>query len=181
MKITNNGIDIMERANLQQIQKAAQSVMEKQEKIPDGKSRQGVKRDEYIPSEKDEPIGLYSMEQDENGDPKIKLDSSESKPANKPDKQEDKSADKPDEPDKADKPESKPEKEKSESEECTCNTDKVDRELKRLREKAERLEQQLRSATGEEAEKLQKQLAAAQSELAQKDNDTYRKSHAEFS
>lgn len=177
MKIANNGIDIMERANLQQIQKAAQSVMKKQEELPDGENRQGVKRDEYIPSEKDEPIGLYSMEQDENGNPKIKLDSSESRPANKPDKQEDKSADKSDEPDKADKPE----KEKSESEECICNTDKVDRELKRLREKAERLEQQLRSATGEEAEKLQKQLAAAQNELVQKDNDTYRKSHAEFS
>lgn len=177
MKIANNGIDIMERANLRQIQKAAQSVMKKQEKLPDGENRQGVKRDEYIPSEKDEPIGLYSMEQDENGNPKIKLDSPESKPENKSDKQEDKSADKPDEPDKADKPE----KEKSESEECTCNTDKVDRELKRLREKAERLEQQLRSASDEEAAKLQKQLAAAQSELAQKDNDTYRKSHAEFS
>lgn len=177
MKITNNGIDIMEQANLRQIQKAAQSVMKKQEELPDGESRQGVKRDEYIPSEKDEPIGLYSMEQDENGNPKIKLDSPESKPANKPDKQEDKS----DEPDKADKPESKPEKEKSKSEECTCNTDKVDRELKRLREKAERLEQQLRSATGEEAEKVQKQLAEVQSELAQKDNDTYRRSKAEFS
>lgn len=177
MKIANNGIDIMERASLQQIQKAAQSVMKKQEKLPDVESRQGVKRDEYIPSEKDEPIGLYSMEQDENGNPKIKLDSPESKPANKPDKQEDKS----DEPDKADKPESKPEKEKSKSEECTCNTDKVDRELKRLREKAERLEQQLRSATGEEAEKVQKQLAEVQSELAQKDNDTYRRSKAEFS
>lgn len=166
MKIANNGIDIMERANLQQIQKAAQSVGKKPEKLPDGESGRSVKRDEYISSEKDEPIGLYSMEQDENGNPKIKLDSPESKPANKPD-----------EPDKADKPE----KEKSESEECTCNTDKVDRELERLREKAERLEQQLRSASDEEAEKLQKQLAAAQSELAQKDNDTYRKSHAEFS
>lgn len=168
MKIANNGIDIMEQANLRQIQKAAQSVMKKQEELPDGESRQGVKRDEYIPSEKDEPIGLYSMEQDENGNPKIKLDSPESKPENKSDKQEDKSAD-------------KPEKEKSESEECICNTDKVDRELKRLREKNERLEQQLRSASDEEAAKLQKQLAAAQSELAQKDNDTYRKSHAEFS
>lgn len=177
MKIANNGIDVMERANLRQIPKATQPVMKKQEKLPDGESGRSVKRDEYIPSEKDEPIGLYSMEQDENGNPKIKLDSPESKPANKSDKQEDKSADKPDEPNKADKPE----KEKSESEECTCNTDKVDRELKRLREKAEHLEQQLRSAVGEEAEKLQKQLAAAQSELVQKDNDTYRKSHAEFS
>lgn len=177
MKIANNGIDIMEQANLQQIQKAAQSVEKKQEKLPDGESKQGVKRDEYVPSEKDEPIGLYSMERDENGDPKIKLDSPESKPANKPDKQEDKSADKSDKPDKSEESE----KEKSESEECTCNTDKVDRELKHLREKAERLEQQLRSASDEEAARLQKQLAEVQGELAQKDNDTYRRSKAEFS
>ena len=73
-----------------------------------------------------------------------------------------------------------PEKLEPKSEKCVCDTGKVDRELKKLREKAERLEQQLRSASGGEAEKLQKQLAAVQSELAQKDNDTYRRSKAEF-
>ncbi|MDE7278192.1 MAG: hypothetical protein K2N26_00470 [Oscillospiraceae bacterium] len=177
MKIANNGIDIMKQANLQQVQKTAQSAMKKQEKLPDEEGNRSIKRDEYIPSEKDEPIGLYSMKQDENGNPGIKFDSPESNSANKPDKQEDKSSDKPDEPDKA----GEPEKEKSKSEQCVCDTGKVDRELKRLREKAERLEQQLRSASDEEAAKLQKQLAGVQSELAQKDNDNYRKSHAEFS
>lgn len=173
MKISNNSIDIMKQANLQKIQKAAQTALKRQEEFPDEESKRSSKRDEYIPSEKDEPIGLYNMEYDESGSPGIKFDSPESKPADKPDKQ-DKSEDKPEEP-------KEPEKEKSKSEKCVCDTGKVDRELKKLREKAERLEQQLHSATGEEAEKLQKQLAAAQSELAQKDNDTYRKSHAEFS
>lgn len=167
MKIgSNSSIDIMKQANLQKVQKAAQNALKRQEEFPDEKSNRSAKRDEYIPSEKDEPIGLYNMEYDENGSPGIKFDSPESKPADKPDKPEG--------------PE-EPEKEKSKSEKCVCDTGKVDRELKKLREKAERLEQQLRSASGEEAEKLQKQLAAAQSELAQKDNDTYRKSHAEFS
>lgn len=168
MKISNNSsVDIMKQANLQKVQKAAQAALKKQEEFPDEESKRSVKRDEYIPSQKDEPIGLYGMEYDENGSPGIKFDSPESKPADKSDK--------------PDKPGNKPEKEKNESEKCVCDTGKVDRELKKLREKAERLEQQLLSASGEEAEKLRKQLAAAQSELAQKDNDTYRKSHSEFS
>ncbi|MDE5576554.1 MAG: hypothetical protein K2J11_04125 [Oscillospiraceae bacterium] len=163
MKVESSvGIDIM-----RQVGEAARTAPKKPEEIPAEESSRGVKRDEYVPSEKDEPIGLYSMEQDENGDPEIKFDD--------PNK-----SDKSDKSDKADKAE-KPEKEKSESEECTCNTDKVDRELKRLREKAERLEQQLRSASEEEAAKLRKQLAEVQSELAQKDNDSYRRSQAEFS
>lgn len=166
MKIESSvGIDIMRHVG-----EAARTAPKKPEEIPAEESRRGVKRDEYIPSEKDEPIGLYSMEQDENGGHGIKFDD-----PNKSDKSE--KSDKSDKPEKADEPK----KEKSESEECTCNTDKVDRELKWLREKVERLEQQLRSASEEEAAKLQKQLAGVQSELAQKDNDSYRRSQAEFS
>ena len=152
MKIENSGIGVM-----QNIQSARQT--EKPSPKSTAEENEVSKRDEYIPSEKDEPIGLYSMEQDENGGHGIRFD----------------------DPNKSDKSADEPEKEKSQSEECTCNTDKVDRELKRLREKAERLEQQLRSASDEEAAKLQKQLASIQSELAQKDNDSYRRSQAEFS
>ena len=170
MKIENNSIDLMKQANLKQVglkqasllqvQKSAQTAMKSREDVSEAKKENAVpKRDEYIPSEKDDPIGLYGLEQDENGGHGIKFD----------------------DPNKSDKSADEPEKEKSESEECTCNTDKVDRELKRLREKAERLEQQLRSASDDEAAKLQKQLAGVQSELAQKDNDSYRKSQAVFS
>lgn len=161
MKIeSNSGIGVM-----QNIQSARQT----EKPLPKSPSEENAvsRRDEYIPSEKDEPIGLYSMEQDENGGHGIKFDD-----PNKSDK-----SDKSDKADKVDEPE----KEKSESEECICNTDKVDRELKRLKEKAERLEQQLRSASDEEAARIQKQLAGIQSELAQKDNDSYRRSQAEFS
>lgn len=174
MKIGNNSsIDILKQANLQKVQKAAQDDMKKQGRVPVDESGKNIRRDEYIPSEKDEPIGLYNMEYGENGLAGIKFDRPESKPADKPEES-DKPENKPEEPEKS-------EKEKSESEECTCDTGKVDRELKKLREKAERLEQKLRSASGEEADKLRKQLAAAQSELAQKDNDAYRRSRAEFS
>lgn len=153
MKIENSsGIGAM-----QNIQSARQT--EKPSPKSTAEENAVSKQDEYIPSEKDEPIGLYSMEQDENGEPGIRFD----------------------DPNKSDKSADEPEKERSESEECTCNTDKVDRELKRLKEKAERLKQQLRSASDEEAEKLKKQLAGVQSELAQKDNDSYRRSQAEFS
>ena len=130
MKIGNNSsIDIMKQANLQKVQKAAQTALKRQEEFPGEESKRSAKRDEYIPSEKDEPIGLYKMEYDESGSPGIKFDSPESKPADKPDKQ-DKSEDKPEEP-------KEPEKEKSESEKCVCDTGKVDRELKKRPSPAE--------------------------------------------
>lgn len=162
MKIENSG----SLSLMQSVQSAEQNLRTARQKSAEFPAEEsGVKRDEYVPSEKDEPIGLYSMEQDENGGHGIRFDD-----PNKSDSS-----------DKSDKSAEKPESEKSKSEECTCNTDKVDRELKRLKEKAERLEQQLRSASEEEAAKLRKQLAGVQSELAQKDNDSYRRSQAEFS
>lgn len=144
------------------------SAEKKNADVPGNTPESGVKRDRYIPSEKDGNIGLYSMGHDENGDPKINFDSP------------DKSCNAEDEDSSAGPNE--PEAEKSETEECVCNTDKVDRELKRLKEKAERLEQQLRNtADDRKAAVLQKQLAGVRSELAQKDSDSYRRSKAEFS
>ena len=107
-------------------------------------------RDEYIPGEEDKSIGLYSVSQDDEGNPKIDYDSLE----------------------KSDK---------SKSESCTGNTDKVDREINRLKKKAEQLKQRLNSAEGKERERLERQLKDVQNELAQKDNDNYRRQHAVFS
>lgn len=66
---------------------------------------------------------------------------------------------------------------------CTGNTDKVDREIKKLKEKKEQLEQQIRMAAGDEEKvrDLEKALAQIESELSQKDNDAYRRQHASFS
>lgn len=146
MKIENNAAAAV-AVKAQNIRKAESEKPSEAEKVKSGK------RDEFVPAEKDEPIGLYKPEYDENGDKKIDFD----KPRNEPGK-------------------------KSESEECTCDTGKVDREIKKLREKAEKLEEKLRfSYDDKEKERIEKQLTAVQSELAQKDNDAYRKSNADYS
>lgn len=73
--------------------------------------------------------------------------------------------------------------EKSEkTEECTTNTDKVDREIRELREKKKELEQKLARSDGpEEKKRLETQLQQTERELQMKDNDSYRRSHAQYS
>lgn len=115
-------------------------------------------RDEYIPGEEDKSIGLYGLSHDEEGNPKIEYDP--------PEKAEKKPGDVP---------------EKSRAESCTANTDKVDREIERLKKRAEQLEQRLVSAEGKEQERLERQLENVRRELSQKDNDSYRRQHTVFS
>lgn len=103
--------------------------------VPEEEKEVPRKRDEYVPSEEDEDIGLYAPSKEEQGE---------------------------------------------QSESCTCNTDRVDEEIKRLHEKQEQLEQQLRAAEGENAERIRKQLESVSAELAMKDNDTYRRQNAVF-
>ena len=65
---------------------------------------------------------------------------------------------------------------------ATYNTDKIDREIKRLREQKQQFEKQLRSASDpQQAVMLQKQISRLEKELQQKDNDAYRREHAEKS
>ncbi|MDE5864339.1 MAG: hypothetical protein K2H34_08335 [Lachnospiraceae bacterium] len=68
------------------------------------------------------------------------------------------------------------------AEKCTANTDKVDREIKKLKEKQQQLEQQIKSASGDEEKVrvLEKKLAQVEMELGQKDNDAYRRQNASF-
>lgn len=114
-------------------------------------------KDEYISSENDicKPIGLYHIEQDEDGNPKVIYDA----------------------PDKSEKqinglPTDKAEK-------CTTNTDKVDREIEKLKEKKRQIEQQIQSETDENKKQaLEKQLAQVDAELSQKNNDAYRRKNA---
>ena len=113
-------------------------------------------RDEYIPGEEEEPIGLYAVSHDDEGNPKIDYDPPES-----PDRKDDVPAEK--------------------SESVTINTDKVDREIEQLKKRAEQLEQRISSAEGRERERLEKQLARVRSEISQKDNDTYRRQNSIFS
>lgn len=66
------------------------------------------------------------------------------------------------------------------SESATYNTDKVDAEIKRLREQKKQFEKQLQTASDpHQAMMLQKQISRLEKELQQKDNDAYRREHAE--
>ncbi len=127
-------------------------------------------RDEYISSEKSgqKPTGLYRVGQDENGNRKIFFDDPKAGHANEQDDRSEKSED-----GKAPKV----------GEKCVTNTDKVDREIKKLKEKKQQLEQQIQSASGDEKKirELEKKLAQVENELSQKDNDTYRRQNASVS
>ncbi|MDE6253254.1 MAG: hypothetical protein K2M78_11605 [Lachnospiraceae bacterium] len=126
-----------------------------------------IPKDEYISSEKSasRPSGLYRMGQDENGNPKVLYD----------------------DPKKAGGAEGN-EKTKvgldsqgDDVEECTANTDRVDREIKKLKEQKQQLEQQIKAAYGDEVKGLEEKLSQIEAELSQKDNDTYRRQNAVIS
>lgn len=71
---------------------------------------------------------------------------------------------------------------KKSEEKCVGNTDKVDREIEKLKEKQQWLEQQIQTVAGDEQKvrELEKKLAQVEAELRQKDNDTYRRQNSEF-
>lgn len=128
-----------------------------------------VRHDAYISGEKaaSEPSGLYRLGQDENGDRKIFFDD-----PGKPDPTDEKAQPKVNS--------ARPEKSE---ETCVGNTDKVEREIRKLKEKKQQLEQQIQAASGDEekVKELEKKLAQVEGELSRKDNDAYRRQHTSFS
>lgn len=128
-----------------------------------------IPKDEYISSEQSgrKPSGLYHMGKDENGNPKVMYD--DPKKAGGVDKkgQPKVGADSPGE----------------DEEKCTMNTDKVDREIKKLKEQKQQLEQKIKAASGDEekVKELEKKLSQIEGALSQKDNDTYRRQNAVIS
>jgi len=124
-----------------------------------------IPKDEYISSEKSgsKPSGLYRLEQDENGTPKVMYDDPK-RAAKAKDVQ----------------PKEEPAKK---AEKCTTNTDNVDREIEKLKEEKKQLEQQIKAAAGdkEKVKVLEKKLAQIEGQLSQKDNDTYRRQNAVIS
>lgn len=139
-------------------------------------------RDEYIPEERQEPIGRYWKERDEEGRTKICFDNPERAAAipkqqnEAPGPQE--GAQNGDEAPRASKG---PEKGGKKEERWAGNTDRVDREIESLKRKLRELEQRLGAETDEvRAKDLKRQLDQVERELRQKDNDTYRKAHSTF-
>lgn len=149
---------------------------EKAEKPENRQSEEGISNqnrtphDEYISSEKsgEKPNGLYYVGQDENGNKKVyfndpKKDSSEKDEGSK-------------------SPKVNGDALNNGGEKCTGNTDKVEREIRELKEKKKKLEQQLKAASGDEkkTKELENKLALVERELSQKDTDTYRKQNTVF-
>ena len=91
-------------------------------------------QDEYISSEKSgkKPTGLYRIGRDGNGSRKVFFDNPKAVRADGK------------EPERGGSNSGKP------AEKCVTNTDKVDREIKKLKEEKQQLEQQIRSASGDE-------------------------------
>lgn len=122
------------------------------------------REDVYISGEKEQPTGLYRPGRDADGRPKVYYDG----PAR---------AETPDEPGPA------PEKggDAAKPERCRTSTDRVDREIEKLKKRKRELTQQLRAETDEaRREALQTELAQVERALRQKDNDAYRRSHAQL-
>lgn len=140
-------------------------------------------QDEYISSEKSgrKPAGLYRIGQDENGRRKILYDDPK---AVRGDGKEAPGADADRFGEDAGGKEPKVSgNDRGEPEKCVGDTNAVDREIRKLREKKQQLEQQLHSVSGDEKKirELKNELAQVEQELSQKDNDSYRRQHTAFS
>ncbi len=212
----HSGTDYAERVKEKQAAERAEKAKEA-EKAAEEKDagKLSEPRDEYISSEKSgrKPTGLYRVGQDENGNRKIFFDDPKAGHANGKDDRSEESED-----GKAPKvyPSGHPamqapdgagglpsdkvggDSQGKPAEKCVTNTDKVDREIKKLKEKKQQLEQQIQSASGDETpfghpsmssgdnkenkiRELEKKLAQVENELRQKDNDTYRRQNASVS
>lgn len=119
--------------------------------------------DRYVPEEPPVSAGAYHPATDEDGTRRIVFDT----PAPESD------SPKPASDDKA-----APESDKRAASSCTVNTDKVEAEIRSLKKKQAKLEQQLAQADDRQRDNLERQLAQVEAELRLKDTDAYRKQHA---
>lgn len=169
MSMEINGICGQHKTDYAEQIKPEQLQTRKVQENKEADDKNPVSQDEYIRSEKSaaKPTGLYRLEQDENGNPKVLFD--DPKKTSGTDKKGQSKTN-------SDIPEKSAEK-------CTANTDKAEREIEKLKEKKQQLEKQIQSASGNEKKvrKLERKLAQIENELSQKDNDTYRRQNAEIS
>ena len=175
----HSGTDYAERVKGKQADQRAEKVKEA-EKAAEEKNagKLSEPRDEYISSETSgqKPTGLYRVGQDEKGNRKLFFDDPKASHAYGKDDRFGESED-------GKAPKADGGSQGKPAEKCVTNTDKVDREIKKLKEKKQQLEQQIQSASGDEKKirELEKTLAQVENELSQKDNDTYRRQNASVS
>ncbi len=178
----NYAEQLKEKQSLARAEKAEEAKKEqKAEKVSDKISGS---HDEYISSEKSgkKPSGLYRVGKDENGNPKVFFEDPK-KAGDADGKEQPKvNADNSEENAGGGQPRVNADNSGKPAEKCTGNTDMVDREIKRLKEKKQQLEQQIQSAAGDEqkVKELERKLQQVEGELSQKDNDAYRRQHTFF-
>ncbi len=175
----HSGTDYAERVEEKQAVRRAEKAEEAEKDAEEKKSgKLPEPQDEYISSEKSgkKPTGLYRLGRDENGSRKIFFDDPK---ADLADGKDDRSGEGED----GKGPKVSGDSQGNPEEKCVTNTDKVDREIKKLKEEKQQLEQQIQSAFGDEKKvrELEKKLAKVENELSQKDNDTYRRQNASVS
>lgn len=143
-------------------------------------------RDSYTPGTPEAQsrfTGRYWPVRDETGRPAVRRDLPVPEEGTHPDEPARPAAE--EEPAAGEKPaeREKPAKEENPAEEerCTVNTDRVDREIKRLKEQKAALARQLqRTQDPARQQQLGQRLEQVEAELQQKDNDAYRRQHAEY-
>ncbi len=178
----NYAEQLKEKQSLARAEKAEEAKKEqKAEKVSDKISGS---HDEYISSGKSgkKPSGLYRVGKDENGNPKVFFEAPK-KAGDADGKEQPKvNADNSEENAGGGQPRVNADNSGKPAEKCTGNTDMVDREIKRLKEKKQQLEQQIQSAAGDEqkVKELERKLQQVEGELSQKDNDAYRRQHTFF-
>ena len=163
---------VKEKQDVRRAEKAKEAEKAAEEKKP---GKLSEPQDEYISSERagKKPTGLYRVGQDGNGNRKILFDDPKADHVNGKD-------DRSGEGEDGKVPKVSGDSKGKPAEKSVANTDKVDREIKKLKEKKQQLEQQIQSASGDEKKirELEKKLAQVENELSQKDNDTYRRQNA---
>lgn len=164
MEISNrNGLDYINKAQTSRTMGAEEAAKSKEKDRPENIP---VPKDEYISSEKSgkKPSGLYHMEQDGNGNPKIVFDA--------PKKAEEAAT--------GTRLNSEPDNDRVKV--TVGNMDKVKKEIEKLKEEKKKLEQQLKMAEGNEqkTKELEAKLARVEAELSVKDTAEYKKQHAEY-
>ncbi|MCM1499794.1 MAG: hypothetical protein NC124_15130 [Clostridium sp.] len=144
-----------------------------------------IPKDEYISSEKADsrPSGLYHMERDENGNPKVVYDDPKKLSGTEKNGGPDIETGSPQKEEEAGQSKERPAHRKDDVEKTTANTDAVDREIEKLKKQKQQLEQQINTASGneEKVKDMEKKLSQMEAELSQKDNDTYRRQNAVIS
>lgn len=156
-------------------------------------------RDQYVPANSDSPEnapGLYRVELDENGNQRVLFDrAAPQRSASQDSVQSDKSQkssqdedgelaqmdkEQSDDTQKAEeKTEDSDKAQKKSAESKKTNTQRVEAEIKSLKQRKVRLQQQLKDTTNVERRKeLQIQLSQIEEELQLKDTDSYREKHA---